>query len=145
MARGAGWSPAMELKLSYDAAIDAWTLAHRDVHLNTVEDVAEWRRRLTTELLDKLGSQPVYLLVDVQGFEVAATRMEDYGRTVKSIAHHFLAVIRYGATSKTQTAVLLQSVLNHYQPNLYPDRTAAIQALKQLRNRRGRVDRARPN
>lgn len=134
----------MELKLTYDGAIDAWTLSHRDVHLNTVEDVAEWRRRLTAEL-DQLGSQPVYLLIDVKDFQVSAIRMEDYGRTVKSIAHHFLAVIRYGATDKTQTAVLLQSVLNHYQPNLYPDRAAAVAALKQLRNRRSRVDRARPN
>jgi hypothetical protein len=134
----------MQLKLTYDTGIDAWTLVHRDVHLNTPEDVAEWRRLLAAEL-DQLGSQPVYLLVDVKGFEVAAARMEDYGRTVKSIAHHFLAVIRYGATDKTQTAVLLQSVLNHYAPNLYPDRLSAIAALKQLRNRRSRNDRARPN
>ncbi len=137
-------SRELQLKLSYDATIEAWTLTHRDVHLQSVEDVAHWRRRLLEELA-QLGSQPVYLLVDVKGFEVAASRMEDYGRTVKSIAHHFLAVIRYGATDRTQTAVLLQSVLNHYQPNLHPDRAAAIQALHAMRKRRARADRPRVN
>ena len=99
---------------------------------STEADIAEWRHTVTKEL-DKIGIKPVYLLIDIREFEVAASHMDDYGRMVKSIAHRFVAVFRYGANEKTQTAVLLQSVLNRYQPNLYPDREAAVRALKQHR------------
>jgi hypothetical protein len=123
----------MFLSLTYDAGIGAWTMSHTDANLETEADVAAWRQLVHTEL-KKLGDKPVYLLVDVTNFHVAATRMEDYGRTVKSIGHHFIAVFRYGAGGRTQTAVLLQSVLNRFQPNLYPDRESAVRALKQHRD-----------
>jgi hypothetical protein len=122
----------MELKLTYDAGIDAWTMAHRSVHLATDSDVAQWQRLVLTEL-DKLKGKQVYLLVDVSDFEVSASQMQEYGQFIKKMGHNFHAVFRYGAGEKTQRAVLLQSMVNRYAPNLFPDRDSAVRALGELR------------
>jgi hypothetical protein len=62
--------------------------------------------------------------------------MREYGRTVASIAHHFLGVVRYGAEPRTRNAVLLESIANGFQPNLCTTRAEAVSALERLRARR---------
>jgi hypothetical protein len=121
----------MEVRLTYDPALDAWTLTHRGARIHTPADAVQWRQLLSEEL-QKLNG-PVWALIDVNEFDVAAVMMEDYGRTVKAIAHHFRGVVRYGAGDKTRTAVLLQSMVNSFPANLYPDRASAIQALNKMR------------
>jgi hypothetical protein len=122
----------MEVKLTYDPALDAWTLTHKDVHIQSPADAARWRQLLGEEL-QKLNGQPVFALIDVTDFDVAAVMMEDYGRTVKAIAHNFRGVFRYGAADKTRTTVLLQSIVNSFPANLFGDRAAAIEALNRAR------------
>jgi hypothetical protein len=122
----------MEVHLAYDTEIDAWTLSHKDVHIETSADVAEWRRLMHLELA-KLHGKRGYLLISIAGFEVSAVMMEEYGRTAQAVARHFLGVIRYGASAKTERAVVLQSILNRFPANLFPDRGMAIKALERIR------------
>jgi hypothetical protein len=122
----------MEVRLTYDPALDAWTLTHRDVRIQSPADANRWRQLLGQEL-HKLNGQPAYVLIDVTEFEVAAVMMEDYGRTVKAIAHNFRGVFRYGAGDKTRTTVLLQSLVNSFPANLFNDRAEAIEALNRAR------------
>jgi hypothetical protein len=122
----------VDVKLTYDPSLDAWTLTHRDVRIQTLADAHRWRQLLGEEL-QKLNGQPVFALIDVTDFEVAAVMMEEYGRTVKAIAHNFRGVFRYGAGDKTRTTVLLQSIVNSFPANLFSDRAEAIEALNRAR------------
>jgi hypothetical protein len=122
----------MDIRLTYDAVLGAWELTHRNVRIETPADAAEWQRQLAREL-QKLGNNPVYALINVSEFDVAEPMMAEYGRTVASIAHHFHGVARYGAGEKTRTAVLLESMLYGFPPNLFPDREAAVKALESMR------------
>lgn len=126
----------MKLDLSYDPHIDAWTLTHWDVLLETREDIEEWRRQLEHEL-SKLGGERVYLLIDLAGFELSSRIAAEYGRTAKEVtARHALGVIRYGAASadsKTTLAVRLQSVINRFPANIFADRLEALEALEKIK------------
>jgi hypothetical protein len=131
----------VKISLTFDAALDAWELSHQEARIETPADVTEWRRQMEVELR-KLRGQQVWVLIDVRGFHVAAVMMKEYGRTVQWLAPNFLGVVRYGADEGTRNAVLLQSMVNAFAPNLYDERAAAVSALAALRAGRGAAARS---
>jgi hypothetical protein len=126
----------MELSLTYDASVDAWTLRTQGA-LNTPEDVERWRERLTGELA-AIGRK-IYLLVDMSEFQVSAAMSDSYGRGAKEVAERYAkGIVRYGRPKgTTATTVRLEAVINRFPPNVYPDREAALAALKEVRSLAG--------
>jgi hypothetical protein len=125
----------MELKLTYESELDAWTLTHKEVRVTSPADVNTWRRLLARQF-EKLGGRRSWILIDMADFELAPSVAELYGATAKAPgAEHALGIVRYGrpATVTTTTTVRTQGVMRDYAPNVHPTRLAAIEALHDLR------------
>lgn len=125
--------------LSYDAELDVYTLTQRQpVYLETPEDFEAWTRDLEA-LLTPLRERRADLLIEIHNFRLRPSLSGQYGQVARRVTRGLGIVLRYGEIDGwTSTAVQLQSMIQGYEANLYPDRDAAIEALKALRAERVR-------
>lgn len=123
----------MKFEMTYDAKLDAWTLTHRDVRLQSLADVREWERGVR-DLMEKV-TEPISLLIDLTNFFVAPEMGPEFGSLIKGfVMPRTRALLRYGQVDEmTRMAIQLQATVNRFPLNLYPDRESAVQALAQLR------------
>ena len=72
----------MKLDLQYDSTCDAWTLRHENVVIRNAVDIEQWKQQLMV-LLERMGGERGYLLIDMHGFELDPEIADDYGVVVK--------------------------------------------------------------
>jgi hypothetical protein len=126
----------VKTELVYDAEADAWEIRHEGVNIESAADVAEWQRQVEAAFhAQVVPARKVFVLVNMAGFKLNPTMGSEYGKVAKSLQERFIAgMVRFGSPGVvTETAVLLQGVLNRYPPNVFPDRATALLALKKLR------------
>jgi hypothetical protein len=93
----------MELKLTYESELDAWTLTHKEVRVTSPANVNTWRRLLARQF-EKLGGRRSWILIDMADFELAPSVAELYGATAKAPgAEHALGIVRYGRPATVTT------------------------------------------
>ncbi|MCH9682191.1 MAG: hypothetical protein K0V04_12205 [Deltaproteobacteria bacterium] len=124
----------MKMELSYDEQIDAWTLRHDAVEIDSNEALERWHDLLEREL----ATAPVeafHLMICVEGFSLAPELAEAYGQIAKHmVLPRTRAVVRYGTDNGlTTTSIRLGAVLNRYPANIFPDRRHASEALLRIR------------
>ena len=124
----------MKLDLQYDSTCDAWTLRHENVVIRNAVDIEQWKQQLMV-LLERMGGERGYLLIDMHGFELDPEIADDYGAVAKQVVSNYvLGIVRYGvAPTTTNTSVRLQSVLLGYRANVEPDRMSALDKLAKIR------------
>ncbi len=125
----------MKMELSYEEAIDAWTLRPDGVHIDSTEALERWQQMMEREFA-AAPPEPFYLLIRVEGFTLAPGQAEAYGHVAKAtVVPRTRSVIRYGTdVGLTNTAIRLGAVLNRYPANIFPDRQHAIEALHRIRD-----------
>src|SRR4051794_9897107 len=103
----------MKVQLSYDQLLDAWTMNHEQVYLNSLADIEEWRS-LVTEELKKLGDRKAYLLLDISDVRLDPRMAEHYGQVAQQVVRRYAhAIVRYGVKDPaTHAAVSLQGIIN---------------------------------
>ena len=127
----------MKVTVESNPSLDACTITHEAVRLETVEDVAEWRAQLMAQMAAAVGFNRVHLLVDYAGFWVNPAVAEDYGRVAEELRQRYAKeVFRYGATDPLSAAsARLQSMKRAHRSNVFATRFEAIAALNKLRAR----------
>jgi len=127
---------AVDIELHYDADIDAWTLRCIDCRLGTQDDIAELKELLNAEFA-KFEGKKTYLLIDMANFELVPSLAEAYGKIARDVLRkNALGILRYGPRQDwIASMVRLQSVIQHFPANIFPDREAALEALDKLRRR----------
>ena len=122
----------MKLKMERDLSLDACTITHESIRLETSEDVAEWRATLMAEADKVIGSERVYLLIDYRGFSVSPAVAEEYGRVAEELRRRFAKqVFRYNAVDPLSSAAArLQSMKRAHSSNVFATRQEAIEALR---------------
>ena len=130
----------MRASLKYDKSIDAWIIAGKNVDLNTPADVAAWRDALRREL-ERLGGEKAALLLDLDGFEVGFAAKNAYGALEREIHDQYaLALLRYGEPiGFSRTVIMLEGEKRGLPADVLPNRTAAVRALGDLRQRVARI------
>ena len=124
-----------QLKITYESGHDAWTLVHEDYDIETDSDIDQWEADLHREFAE-LGDSKAYILIDASGFSVDPSVSEHYGRIASSFHdRHALGMIRYGMATGSHTH---DTVHGHHtsrgvDPNIVPDRAAALERLEELR------------
>jgi hypothetical protein len=124
-----------QLKITYESGHDAWTLVHEDYDIETDSDIDQWEADLHREFAE-LGDSKAYILIDASGFSVGPSVSEHYGRIASSFHdRHALGMIRYGMETGSHTH---DTVHGHHtsrgvDPNIVPDRAAALERLEELR------------
>lgn len=124
-----------QLKITYESGHDAWTLVHEDYDIETDSDIDQWEADLRREFAE-LGDSKAYILIDASGFSVDPSVSEHYGRIASSFHdRHALGMIRYGMETGSHTH---DTVHGHHtsrgvDPNIVPDRAAALERLEELR------------
>ncbi len=110
-----------------------YTLRRDSVVIDSRQAVAEWKRKLDSAMRT-LGSERVYLLIDVTGFEIDPAFAAEYGKVAKRMVEdRALAVLRYGdLKGMTASTVRLQAVIHKFSSNVFRDRAAALVALDQI-------------
>jgi hypothetical protein len=126
---------AMKVSVSRDESLDACTITHENVHLETLEDVQQWRRLVMGRVQAIAGVQRVYLLVDYHGFTLNPALADEYGKVAEELRSRFARdVFRYGATDPLSAAsARLQSMKRSHSSNLFATREQAIRALRIVR------------
>jgi hypothetical protein len=126
----------MRVKVESNPALDACTITHESVRLDTVEDVAEWRRQLMRGMEAAVGSGRVYLLVDYAGFWVNPQLAEEYGNVAEELRRRYAKeVFRYGAREPlSAVSARLQSMKRAHRSNMFATRQDAIAALYKVRS-----------
>lgn len=126
----------MELKVEHDPEHDVWTIVHRNCDIQTSLDIQRWRSKLDDELR-QLGGNKVFLLIDLEGFSISPSIMDEYGRNAKEVVGaHAIGAIRYGrGDARTRTEISLQAMANNFPANIFPSRESALQAVAHLRSR----------
>ena len=121
----------MKVRVTKNASLDACTITHDSVRLETLEDVAKWRLQLMELIQAAVGSGRAYLLVDDNGFSVNPRVAEAYGRVAEELRIRFAKeVFRYGATDPLSSAsARLQSIKRTHNANMFATRQQAIDAL----------------
>ena len=119
------------MKVTKDPALDACTITHQSVRLETAADVASWRAQLMQQIQAVVGSDRVYLLVDYSDFKVNPSVAEAYGKVAEELRIRFAKeVFRYGATDPLSSAsARLQSLRRTHNANMFVTRQQAIAAL----------------
>ncbi len=125
----------MKVKVERNHALDACTITHEAVRLETVEDVGEWRTQLMDGMESEVGFDRVYLLVDYAGFWVNPAVAEEYGKVAEELRQRYAKeVFRYGVTDPLSAAsARLQSMKRAHRSNVFGTRLEAITALNKLR------------
>jgi hypothetical protein len=128
----------MKVNVEANPSLDACTITHEAVRLETVEDVSEWRTQLMAEMEAVVGFARVYLLVDYAGFWVHPGVAEAYGKVAEELRQRFAKeVFRYGVTDPLSAAsARLQSMKRAHRSNVFPTRAQAVAALNKLREAR---------
>jgi hypothetical protein len=128
----------MRVKVESNPSLEACTITHQDVRLETAEDVAEWRTQLMAEMQAAVGLSRVYLLVDYAGFWVNPGIADAYGRVAEELRQRYAKeVFRYGVTDHLSAAsARLQSMKRSRRSNVFGTRQEAIAALNKLRESR---------
>jgi hypothetical protein len=118
-----------------EPGIDAWTIRHREVHLATMADIAEWRTQLHRELTGALGGVRGALLIDLAGFSLAPALASQYGPVAKAIVDEFAtAAIRFGpGGSLTNASIRTATIQNGFPSNICDNKQTAIALLAKLR------------
>jgi hypothetical protein len=127
----------MKVEVECDPSLDACTIRHEQVHLESSDDVAEWRRLVMGRLQAALGSRRAYLLVDYRGFNVNPIMADAYGEVAEEVRSRFAKdVFRYGVRDPLSSAsARLQSLKRAHRSNVFATREEAIQALNKARGR----------
>jgi hypothetical protein len=122
----------VKVTISYDPAIDAWTLRHENVIIRTDEEAAEWRRQLAQCFEGKSG----FLLIDMDDYDLDPAFLPTYGKTVKELTYsRWSGVIRYGGDNQFSHAALrINAIDNKYPAHIMPDRKTAIEVLEHMRS-----------
>jgi hypothetical protein len=125
----------MRVNVESNPALDACTITHQSVRLETVEDVAEWRTQLMTKMDAVVGAGRVYLLVDYSGFWLNPQLAEEYGNVAEELRRRYAKeVFRYGAKDPLSAAsARLQSMKRAHRSNMFATRLEAIAALNKVR------------
>lgn len=125
----------MKLEITHESEHDAWTLVHEGYDIETDGDIDQWEADLHREFAE-LGDSKAYILIDASGFSVDPSVSEHYGRVASSFHdRHALGMIRYGMETGSHTH---DTVHGHHtsrgvDPNIVPDRAAALTRLEELR------------
>ena len=125
----------MKVKVEKDPTLDACTITHVAVRLETPEDLAEWRAQLMAGMEAAAGSGRVYLLVDYRGFWINPLLADEYGKVAEELRRRFaIDVFRYGAEDPLSSAsARLQAMRRSHASNLFATRREAIAALVKAR------------
>ncbi|MBN1607108.1 MAG: hypothetical protein JW940_10780 [Polyangiaceae bacterium] len=128
----------MKVHVEWSLSLDACTISHEAVRLETEEDVAEWRAQLMAEMQANVGLNRVYLLVDYAGFWVNPVVADAYGKVAEELRQRYAKdVFRYGVTDPLSAAsARLQSMKRAHRSNVFRTREEAIAALNKLRDSR---------
>jgi len=126
----------MKIKVEWNPSLDACTITHEAVRLETDEDVAAWRTQLMAEMEANVGFRRVYLLVDYAGFWVDPGVADAYGKVAEELRRRYAKdVFRYGVTDPLSAAsARLQSMKRAHRSNVFRTREEAIAALNKLRD-----------
>ncbi len=126
----------MKVTVEKNPSLDACTITHEDVRLQTPEDVAEWRTQLMARMEAVVGRNQVYLLVDFTGFWVNPQLAMEYGKVAEELRRRFAKeVFRYGmADALSFASARLQSIKRSHHANVFSTRVEAIAALNKLRS-----------
>jgi len=125
----------MKLSLSYDAAVDAWTITHENIHLKSISDIRVWEQqaRVLLQQMPKGGT----LLVDIHGFSLDPLMGPEWAAMLKTVVLPKVSfLLRYGPSQQpTEVAILIQGKVHDIPSGILPDRAAALAALARLRAR----------
>ncbi len=126
----------MKVTVERNASLDACTITHEQVRLQTPEDVAEWRTQLMARMETVVGRNQVYLLIDYTGFWVNPQLAAEYGKVAEELRRRFAKeVFRYGVADPLSFAsARLQSIKHSHRANVFRTRIEAIAALNKLRS-----------
>jgi hypothetical protein len=128
----------MKVIVEKDPSLDACTISHESVHLESPEDIAEWREQLMAGMEAQLGDGRAYLLVDYTDFSVNSSIANEYGRVAEELrARYAKDVFRYGASDPHSfLSARLQSLKRAHRSNVFANRQEAIEALNKVRGRK---------
>lgn len=126
----------MKVIVEKNASLDACTITHEDVRLQTPDDVAEWRTQLMARMEAVVGRNQVYLLVDFTGFWLNPQLAVEYGKVAEELRRRYAKeVFRYGLADPLSFAsARLQSIKHSHRANVFRTRGEAIAALDKLRS-----------
>ncbi len=125
----------MKLTMTYDKDHDAWTLVPENYNITSEDDIEQWEADMTREFA-KLGDSKAYILIDASGFSIDPNVSQYYGNVASSFHdRHAMGMIRYGMNTGSHTH---DTVHQHHtgrgvDPNIVPDRAAALAKLNELR------------
>jgi hypothetical protein len=128
----------MKVIVERNPSLDACTITHESVHLESPEDVAEWREQLMVGMEAQIGNGRAYLLIDYADFTVSSLIANEYGEVAEELRMRFAKdVFRYGESNpQSFLSARLQSLKRAHPSNMFHTRQEAIEALNKVRNRR---------
>jgi hypothetical protein len=128
----------MKVHVEKNPALDACTISHVDVRLQTVEDIAEWRSQLMAKMDAAVGHTRVYVLIDYRGFWINPLLADEYGKVAEEFRRRFAKdVFRYGIEDPlSSTSARLQSLKHDHTSNVFTTRLEAVEALNKRRTSR---------
>jgi hypothetical protein len=126
----------MRIKVEKNPELEACTITHMGVRLETSQDVIEWRTQLMAAMEAAVGSSRLYLLVDFTGFWVKPDLANEYGRVAEELRRRFAKeVFRYGMADPLSFASARSYAMKRaHSANVFKSRVEAIDALNRLRN-----------
>ncbi len=131
----------MKVLVEKNPSLDACTITHESVNLESIEDIAEWRKQLMAGIEAQVGNGRTYLLVDYTGFTVSSSMTNEYGQVAEELRQRFAKeVFRYGQTDPhSLLSARLQCLKRAHRSNLFASRQEAIAALDKIRSKKSAV------
>jgi hypothetical protein len=127
----------MKVKVEKNPTLDACTITHESVHLETSEDIVEWRNQLMAGIEAQIGDSRAYLLVDYTDFSINSLIADEYGQVAEELRLRYAKdVFRYGGSApQSFLSARLQSLKRARRSNVFTTRQEAIEALKKALSR----------
>ena len=125
----------MRVWVEHDSEVNAFTIRHEGVDLQSEEDIQEWRSLVLGALAKAVPKdQKVWLLVDFDGFHIGPDMADRYGEVAKEVRAFAKDVIRYNCEGLvTTTSIRTKAISYRYSSRICKDRQEALKLLDELK------------